>query len=32
MSGIQTICVAYGTMPLGQILRGTLMIEDEEKF
>ena len=32
MSGIKPTCVAYGTMPLGQILSGTLRIEDEEKF
>ena len=28
MSGI----VAYGTMPLRQVLRGTLRVEDEEQF
>ena len=32
MSGIKPMCVAYGTIPLGQLLRGTLRIEDEEKF
>ena len=32
MSEIQTIGVAYGTMPLGQVLRGTLMVEDEGNF
>ena len=32
MSGIQTMCVAYGTIPLGQVLRGPLRIEDEERF
>ena len=32
MSGIQPMCVAYGTIPLGQVLRGPLRIEDEERF
>ena len=32
MSGIQPMCVAYGTIPFGQVLRGTLRNEDEEIF
>ena len=26
------MCVAYGTIPLGQVIRGTFRVEYEKKF